>query len=364
MAVAVPFVVTTLGAAPILGVSAAWDINERGDVVGEGDEKGFVWRPTTPNGTTGVVQNLSPLSAGANPSSAAAFAINNRGDVVGHSEALDAFGNPVSSRAVLWQAGGPPTDLGTLIPVPAGGFAGRSAAFDINDNQQIAGRSDTAIPGTEHAFLSLPGQPMIDIALAPLDILPLGTTDFSQANAITNSGRIGGEGTALDGQGNVVRRGFLSSTVPPFTRTPLGTLQTSMGNFLGDSTAIAIEDAFVGRVAGDSVPPGGGDVKTPAWFKLGPDGITPTGLAPTTGSTHAYSDAGVIVGFVGQIGQSDRRGFAYDTTDNTLTDLTSNLATPGFTILEATGVNNQGQISAIASDSAGVTVGVLLTPQV
>ncbi|MFE7524918.1 transposase family protein [Kitasatospora sp. NPDC057542] len=365
MAVTVPFVVTTLGAAPVIGVSAAWDINERGDVVGEGDETGFVWRPVTPNGTTGAVTRLSPLSTGGAPTSAAALAINSSGDVVGRSEALDAFGNPVDRRAVLWPAGGFPVDLGTLVPTgspTSPGFLGNSEALDINDNREVVGQSDTATSGTAHAFLSLPGQPMADLALTPLDILPPGATDFSQASGIANGGGIVGEGTALDVQGNVVSRAFFSSTASPFTRTALGTLQNGSGGFLGDSRAVAVENAF-GRIAGDSVPPAGGTETTPVMFKLGPFGIDPTGLAPTTGSTRAFSDAGVIVGFVGDFGDPGRRGFAFDTSDSTLTDLSSNLATPGFTILEATGVNNSGQMSAIAADAAGVSTAVLLTPQ-
>jgi hypothetical protein len=180
---------------------------------------------------------------------------------------------------------------------------------------------------------------------------------------INNRGIIVGDGTALDSQGNVTKRAFLSSTTPPFTRTPLGTLiPTGGGTFLGASVARAVQNSN-DRVAGDSSPSGGGPGMTPVQFKLGPFGIKPDLLVPAVGSASAFSDAGVIVGFLGADGDPGRRGFAYDTTDGSLCDLTSNLVTPGFTILEATGVNPAGQMSAIASGPGGPRVGVLLSPQ-
>ncbi len=118
--------------APLGSTSVPSAINDAGQIVGELEEQAFVWQ-------NGTMTQLTDLSGGTGSSSA--FDINNRGQIVGWSDTLTG-----SSPAVLWQNDGSIVNLGDL---PGGIVDGSANA--INNLGQIVGYSEAATG--QRAFL-------------------------------------------------------------------------------------------------------------------------------------------------------------------------------------------------------------------
>ena len=109
--------------------SRATAINSLGQVVGESDTatglRGFLWTPTTPNGSSGSMINLGDLPGGTDLSQATA--INSSGQVAGVSNAA------TGQRAFLWTPNtlngmtGSMIDLGDL---PGGSNSSRATGIN------------------------------------------------------------------------------------------------------------------------------------------------------------------------------------------------------------------------------------------
>jgi len=146
--------------------STAYDINDKGQVVGElffftGKKRSaFIWDRETGLTELGTLDGISSVPS----------AINNNGQVAGWIE-----DSADKNRAFFWDKANGMKDLGTL-----GGP--QSLAHDINDKGQVVGRSFIA-PGQVHAFIWDQDNGMVDID-------PNGILSF--ANAINNSGKVVG----------------------------------------------------------------------------------------------------------------------------------------------------------------------------
>ena len=165
--------------------SRGWAINAQGFVAGAsqicwvdpknpggpcfpvGNEYAFVWDGKAASDLGGLLGSSDSSVLGMNASA----------QMVGQSIVVS--GASTVRHAVLWQANGDITDLGTL-----GGV--NSWAFDVNDAGTITGFSDTPSNLAHHPFIrDVNGGPMIDIGLPP------GFTS-GEAIAINSAGHIVG----------------------------------------------------------------------------------------------------------------------------------------------------------------------------
>lgn len=205
--------INDLGTLPGKDNSVANGINNAGKVVGYSDNRAFLW-----NRNTGMV-DLGTLP---NQSSSEAIAINNQDQVVGVS----------GDRAFLWNRNNGMTNLGTL---PGGAS---SSATDINDAGQVVGNSDN------RAFLWNESQGMQNLGTLP-------NKDFSSAAAINNFGQVVGfSGNINDDYSD---RAFLWSENTGAIN--LGTLPSRFPEFPDDTASYAYDINDAGQVVGlASVP--------------------------------------------------------------------------------------------------------------
>ncbi len=195
--------------------TVAWDINNRGQVVGESGtasmySHAFLWQD-------GVMTDLVGGDA---------LDINDRGQVVGE------FGVGGHSHAFLWQDG-VLTDLGTL-----GGDYARAEA--INERGQVVGQSWTA-SGENHGFLWDDG--------TMTDLGDIGTQ--GRLIAINEDGQVMGNrsATGMDQQAVIWHDGVM----------------TDVGMTSGGRSNLATAMNARGQVTGWSYAPGPADVHTFLW---------------------------------------------------------------------------------------------------
>ncbi|MFF2287228.1 hypothetical protein [Peribacillus butanolivorans] len=357
------YTVTDLVPNALLGISRATAISKSGVVVGTDFGAGFIWIPNQQNGTVGSSQSLpTDISPGVRPvATATPQAVNAAGMVVGVCRTIDAYGTDVD-RAFSFVQGGILVDLGTFVPDSAnpGHFLGYSDAKGVNDAGQIVGWADDA-NGVRRAFLFDPavGQ-MQDVSAAHALSLPAGTLDPSEATAINNAGVIVGSATFIDAANNAVQQAFVRQSSQT-TLDGLGTLlpdPLQAGLFFGSSSALALNSTGVVVGQSDAIPP-----VTPLGVIFSTPNI-PLGPLPNQalGANSGTSLDQVVGHFWPNPGDPKMSGFVADVT-NGMVDLNTQLATPGWRIESATGINDFGQICGVGThNTLGGPRAILLTP--
>jgi probable HAF family extracellular repeat protein len=200
-----------------LDQSQATGVNSDGQVVGVGSaatgERAFLWTPSVVNGTTGSMVDLGDLPGGSDFS--LGRGINSYGQVVGWSSAT------TGDRAFLWTPTVPNGTTGMMVDIgelPGGSDSSR--AVDINSKGQVVGQSSAATG--DHAFLWTPATAngaigsMVDLNTLVEPWSGAGWT-LQSAQSINDFGQMAGYGMFdPDGPGGVsaVERGFLLTPVP------------------------------------------------------------------------------------------------------------------------------------------------------
>ena len=303
--------ITGLGFPPGGKGSGATAINDSGQVVVNDGYQAFLYT----NGSMTALGTLGKLGGDLG----IGYAINNNGQVVGGSNTSSG-----EEHAFVY-ANGTMSDLGTL-----GGNL--SEATGINDSGQVVGESNTS-SGAYHAFVYTNG--------TMSDLGTLGG-NFSVATGINDNGQVVGYSTAT---ANGDQEAFLYSNG---RMSALGTLGGS------SSSASAINDS--GQVVGGaSTSSGAYDV-----FLYSNGTMIDLGL----GSGHAtgINDSGQVVGYYDINSQaSPIHAFVYS--NGAAYDLNNLIPSgSGWTLDEALGINNFGQVVGWGNDPAGKQEAFLLTP--
>jgi probable HAF family extracellular repeat protein len=226
--------------------------------------------------------------------------------------------------------GGNATALGYL---PNGNTVG---AISVNDNGQVVGVANTGTGTPYQAFLYSGGA----------------MTDLGQGAAIgiNNSGQVVGYAAM---NRNLPNNAFLYADG---TMTDLGTL----GGGVSWATAINNNGQIVG---GSDIT---GNLSDHAFLYSG-GVMTDLGTLPGTALSEAHSinDSGQIVGYT--LTSTADGGFiayhAFIDHDGTMTDLNSLVpANSDWDLIDAEGINDNGQIVGYGTDPSGETAAFLLTP--
>ncbi len=301
--------------------SKARAINNSGRVVGESTLAGgpnsfpFEW-----SGATMI--NIESFVAGAG--SGGAQAINEFGYAVGFAETSTG-----TVRPFIWSDIFGKKDLGTL-----GGEL--AVALDINDSVQVVGQSEIRAL-VDRGFVWSPTTGM--------QTIPTLGGSSSTANGINNAGQIVGGSSTASGQYHA----FLLS----------GGVMNDMGT-LGGSQSIAYEINDAGEAVGYSTTVTG-PINPPlhAFVYTVAGGMTDLGtLGGSRSIAYDINAHGDIVGS-SEISPGVERAFVYSPLTGML-DLNTLIA-PGWTLVEAHGVNDKGQIVGTGINPQGQTHAFLLT---
>ena len=297
-------------------------INNAGQIVGNSQDAtgayfGFVYS----NGQMSSLGNFGTFTAGARN-------INNLGQVAGKLS---------NGHLFIW-SNGQYTDLG----IPLGGTVVKGYGF--NDSGQITGQV-TLTSGQIHGFLLSPSNGGTSI-----DIGTMGghSTDFSYGSSVNAFGQI--EGDSINANG--LDHAFIWTN---------GTF-VDLGTFGGPaSSGIAINN--LGHATGTAQTPAStsSDLVSHVFFY---DGMTMHDLGTLGGD---YANAGGMNNLdqiVGYSYMSDNvTTHAFFAANGVMTDLNTLIPSgSGWTLTNATGINDQGDIVANGVNSSGVENTFLLTP--
>jgi probable HAF family extracellular repeat protein len=311
--------------------SNALDINDNRQVVGqanmEGDEHahGYIWQ-------NGVITDLGSLGASYDST---AWAINNNGQAVGWSQR--AGGN----SAMMWHNGNA-TNINDLMG------ASNSLAWAINDNGAIVGQGNLA-PGFAKGFVYEPGKGGIAAGTLP--------------------GYMGGSNRGINNSGTIVGDSFFFGDPSRAHRATPGGKGGYTSDPLGyDGYSFSIASAInnSGVTVGWSDTGKGGGWNAAIFTGDGKDPVISLGSLPdfATSEANAINDGGLIVGIAYDYmldPLANPHAFAYF--NDAMHDLNDYLpANSGFSVLlNATGVNNLGDIVGVGLTDEGYLAGFVLT---
>src|SRR6478752_202912 len=162
-------------------------LNASGQVAGESfttddaASRAFLWKPTTPGGASGTMYNLGTLGG----TNSYAYGLNATGQVTG---ASDKTGDS-KTHTFLWKPATPNGTSGTMVNLGSlGGTESNGSA--INASGQVSGSSLTNGDAAYHAFLWKPATPN-GTSGAMYDLGTLGGTE-SFGGTINTSGQVAG----------------------------------------------------------------------------------------------------------------------------------------------------------------------------
>jgi probable HAF family extracellular repeat protein len=169
-------------------------LNASGQVVGESSTTGdtadhaFLWKPSTPGGTSGTMYDLGTLGG----TESFGGAINTGGQVAGFSYTT----GHADYHAFLWTPTTPNGTNGAMLDVGTlGGL--NSYSYNLGAGGQVVGASEIEIISDRtHAFLYTSGSGMVNLntLIDPLSGWELlDAADINEAGQITGQGLIGGE---------------------------------------------------------------------------------------------------------------------------------------------------------------------------
>src|SRR2546421_6024179 len=274
------------------GFSAANAVNSFGQVTGISDisndpfigPHAILWTPTSPNGSNGSLMDLGAFSGAVDRSYGQS--INSYGQVTGQSWL------GTNARGFVWTPTTPNGTYGSMVEIGAlHDGDGQSNPAGINEAGQITGSSNNTA-GATHAFLWNPAVPngstgtMVDLGDLP------GGYDLSQGNAINNRGQVTGISYTATGSRaflwtpnspNDSSSAMIALGVLPWATDSEGLAINSRGDVVGEAQTIDRFGAFLWT-------PEEGMLDLQTLIDLGRDGWKLT-------RAHGINDAGQIVGF-------------------------------------------------------------------
>jgi probable HAF family extracellular repeat protein len=336
IASAVTYNFTDLGA--IGGnTSYGYSVNANGQVTGitgtgGSSSRPYIWTPPAGPMTYENVPSVNGLVR----SAGYGYSINSSGAVAGSVDA-GTGALPPYLHPGMWMSDGTFNYIG--------GFAGTTwtntgNAYGISATNQVVGACQP-VGGGSHAFYWTPSMGYNNA----LDLGVLATGKNSSAFDINSLGHI--IGTAQDSGGT--SRAVFFDYNNPGTPTQLANMPSVSGVFNG---SLAINDNDWVVAAGHYLwkPDGGGTV-IDLYAKL-----TAAGVSGTPNARCDINNDGVISLSV------NSKGYLYDAVHDTVTDVSTLVATPGFTINFAYSIGNGGYITGAGAPSGGGTHAYLLSP--
>jgi len=302
--------------------SKAFALNNSGRIVGSSTPSGvglsarpFAW-------TNGTIVDIGTFGG----DSGAANGVNELGNTVGNTATATNNGH-----AFIWSSIFGKVDIGTL-----GGVF--SAAFDINDSNQVVGQSEIA---------QLIDRGFVWQESTGMQALPTLGGNSGAAYGINNKGQIVGSSTTAAGQTHAY---LLSSGV-----------MTDLGTFGGTSSAAYRINDNTEVVGYATLPSQSAATIYHAYIYRPTSGMFDIGTLVNGLRSIAYdiNKDGVAVG-AAEVSTGVNHAFVWFPSTG-MQDLNGLITTPGWTLQEARGINDKGQIVGFGINPSGQTHAFLLT---